>query len=67
MLNHILEKYGNSLPYAAISKEEFEKRVGDLAEKIRLVGFSFSPLQVTFHYGPDLDNFMVAIMKKPLM
>jgi Putative S-adenosyl-L-methionine-dependent methyltransferase len=64
-LNHVLEKYGCSLPHAAISKEEFEKRVGDLAEKISLVGFSFSPLRVRFHYCPDLDNFLVAIMKKP--
>jgi hypothetical protein len=63
-LNRILQKHGISLPNAAISKREFEEQLGDLPERIGLIGFSFSPLRANFHYGPDLDNFMVLVLKK---
>jgi hypothetical protein len=62
-LNHVLEQHSVSLPFAALSKKEFEARVGDLPESIGLFGFSFSALRANFHYGPDLQNFMVLIMK----
>ena len=64
-LNQILQKHGISLPNAAISKKEFEERLEGLAERIGLIGFSFSALSANFHYGPDLDNFMVLVLKKP--
>ncbi|MBI1804939.1 MAG: SAM-dependent methyltransferase [Ignavibacteriae bacterium] len=64
-LNHIFEKFWMSLPYAAISKKDFEDRFQEVAEKIGLVGFSFSPLRMGTHFGPDENGFMVLIMNKP--
>jgi len=63
VLNHVLGSHHKPLPFAAISKTEFEARLGDLPAKIGLMGFSFSPLRANFHYGPDLDKFIVAVIK----
>jgi hypothetical protein len=64
-LNHVFQKYGMSLPYALISQNDFQKKFGALGERIGLTGFSFSPLQSGFHYGPKLRDFMVLIMTRP--
>jgi hypothetical protein len=64
-LNHVLKKYGMSLPYAVISKTEFEKRFHGIAEQIELSGFSFSPLSKGYHFGPGIEDFMVLILNKP--
>lgn len=64
-LNHVLKKYGTSLPYAVISKTEFETRLQNIIEKIDLKGFSFSALHKGFYAGPRIDDFMVLIMTKP--
>ena len=64
-LNHVLEKFGETLPYAVITKTEFEKRCQGIAEQIGLTGFSFSPLWRGYHFGPRIDDFMVLIMNKP--
>jgi hypothetical protein len=65
-LNHVLEKYGMSLPFALVSAHDFRTRFQELVSRIELSGFSFQPLRNNFHYGPNVDNFMVLIMKKPL-
>lgn len=64
-LNHILRRFGESLPYAAISKSEFELRLKPIADRINLAGVTFSPLSAQFHYGPTLPQFFVAVLKKP--
>ncbi|HUE81157.1 MAG TPA: hypothetical protein VMM84_03505 [Pyrinomonadaceae bacterium] len=64
-LNHILNKFGLSLPYAAISKREFNDRFGEFAEGIGLTGVTFSPLRSGFHFGPPVNDFMVVILNKP--
>jgi SAM-dependent methyltransferase len=64
-LNHVLGKFGVQLPYAVISKSEFEARVQEIATPIGLIGFSFSQLWRGYHFGPRIDDFMVLILNKP--
>lgn len=64
-LNHVLKNYGEPLPYAVISKSDFEKRCGSVVEQIGLSGYSFSPLKMEFHFGPNVKDFQVLIMNKP--
>lgn len=64
-LNHVLKKYGTSLPYAVISKKEFEERFQSIAERIGLTGFSFSPISSGYHFGPKIEDFMILIMIRP--
>jgi len=64
-LNHVLKNYGEVLPYAVISKTEFEKRCHRIVEETGLIGYSFSPLRQGFYFGPDLRGFLVLIMNKP--
>ena len=64
-LNHVLEKHGMSLPFALISENDFEARFRKLADRIELAGVSFQPLRNKFHYGPNVDDFMVLILNKP--
>jgi hypothetical protein len=64
-LNHVLQKQGMSLPYAVISRKEFEERCQPTVEQIGLKGFSFSPLSKGYHFGPKIDDFMILIMTKP--
>jgi 2-polyprenyl-3-methyl-5-hydroxy-6-metoxy-1,4-benzoquinol methylase len=65
-LNHILRKYEMSLPYAVVLKTEFIERFQRIIEQIELTGFSFSPLNNGYHFGPPIANFMVLILNKPL-
>jgi hypothetical protein len=65
-LNHVLNGHGVSLPYAILSRTDFAERVGSIPKQIELSGYSFTPLSNSFHYGPTLDQFFVAIMKKPV-
>ncbi len=65
-LNHVLKKHGMSLPYAIISKKEFEQRFQTIVERIELRGFSFSPISSGYHFGPKIDDFMILIMTRPL-
>ena len=64
-LNHVLKDFGESLPYAVISKSEFEQRCGRIVEQTGLIGYSFSPLKTGFHFGPNIRDFFVLIMQKP--
>jgi SAM-dependent methyltransferase len=64
-LNHVLKNYGETLPYAVISKSEFERRCQSIVEDTRLIGYSFSPLSTGFHFGPNIRDFFVLIMQKP--
>ena len=64
-LNHVLAKYGMTLPYAVISKADFEARYQRTVDEIGLTGYSFSPLRNEYHYGPNINEFLVLIMKKP--
>jgi Putative S-adenosyl-L-methionine-dependent methyltransferase len=63
-LNHVIQKHGGSLPFALISESDFKARFGELADRIELEGVSFKPLLSRFHYGPNVDDFMVLIMNK---
>jgi hypothetical protein len=64
-LNHVLSKFGEKVPYAAISRAQFLRQYGSVAEQIDLDGVSFLPLNRDFHFGPTLDQFMVATLTKP--
>lgn len=64
-LNSILQKFNLSLPFAAISKNEFHQRFREVIERIKLTGMSFSPLSAGSHYGPNWNEFMALIMNKP--
>lgn len=64
-LNHVLKDYGEVLPHAVISKSDFENRCQRIVEQTGLIGYSFSPLKVGYHFGPNLRDFWVLIMNKP--
>ena len=64
-MNHILNQQGASFPYAIVSKSEFAKRWGDVAEQTELAGYTFLPLKKGFYFGPRIEQFMVLIMNKP--
>ena len=64
-LNHVLKNYGQVLPYAVISKSDFEQRCQSIVEETGLIGYSFSPLSKGYHFGPPIRDFLVLIMNKP--
>jgi methylase of polypeptide subunit release factors len=64
-LNHVLRNYGEVLPYAVISKSDFEKRCQGIVEETGLIGYSFSPLRKEYYFGPNIKDFFVLIMNKP--
>lgn len=64
-LNHVLANYGETLPYAVISKSDFERRCAAIVERIGLIGYSFLPLRKGYHFGPNIKDFLVLIMHKP--
>jgi SAM-dependent methyltransferase len=64
-LNHVFRNYGETLPYAVISKSDFERRCQAIVEQIGLIGYSFSPLRKGYHFGPNIKDFLVLIMHKP--
>ena len=64
-LNHIVANYGETLPYAVISKSDFERRCQAIVERIGLIGYSFLPLRKGYHFGPNIKDFLVLIMHKP--
>ena len=64
-LNHVLKNYGEALPFAVISKSDFEQRCGRIVEQTGLIGYSFSPLYKGYHFGPNIRDFFVLIMNKP--
>jgi phospholipid N-methyltransferase len=64
-LNHVFKNYGPDLPYAVISKPDFERRCEGIVEQTGLIGYSFSPLSTGYHFGPNIRDFLVLIMNKP--
>ena len=64
-LNHVLKDHGVTLPFAVISKSDFERRCGSILEQTGLIGYSFSPLSQGYHFGPNIRDFFVLIMNKP--
>lgn len=64
-LNYVFKNYGQVLPYAVISKSDFEDRCQGIVEDTGLIGYSFSPLNKGYHFGPRIKDFMVLIMTKP--
>ena len=64
-LNHVLKSYGVSLPFAVISQSDFERQCGMVVEEIGLTGYSFSPLNHKYHFGPNPEDFMVLLLNKP--
>jgi Putative S-adenosyl-L-methionine-dependent methyltransferase len=65
VLNYVLNKFNLSMPYAAISKNEFEMKFGEVVDQAQLIGITYSPLKSGFHYGPDPNQFKVLVMTKP--
>ncbi|HEY0722453.1 MAG TPA: hypothetical protein VGD41_00360, partial [Pyrinomonadaceae bacterium] len=64
-LNHVFKNYGQTLDYAVTSKSDFEKRFQRIVEETGLIGYSFSPLNRGYHFGPNIRDFLVLIMNKP--
>lgn len=64
-LNHVFKDYGVTLPYAVISKSQFDERCAGAVEQTGLIGYSFSPLHKGFYFGPNINDFLVLIMNKP--
>ena len=64
-LSHVFKSFGHILPYAVISKSDFEERSRPVVEQTGLIGYSFSPLSTRYHYGPNISDFLVLIMQKP--
>lgn len=64
-LNHVLKDYEETLPYAVISKSDFERRYEATVERLELTGYSFLPLRKGYHFGPNIKDFLVLIMNKP--
>ncbi|HEY4423645.1 MAG TPA: class I SAM-dependent methyltransferase [Pyrinomonadaceae bacterium] len=65
-LNHVFKNYGQVLPYAVISKADFEDRCQRIVEETGLIGYSFSPLNKGYHFGPGIKDFLVLIMNKSM-
>jgi hypothetical protein len=65
-LNHVFRKYELSLPYAVISQKDFERQFQTVVEEIELCGLSFLPIRSGYHFGPNVADFMILIMTKPL-
>ncbi|HEU4931619.1 MAG TPA: SAM-dependent methyltransferase [Pyrinomonadaceae bacterium] len=63
-LNHVFKNHGQVLDYAVISKSEFEKRYQRIVDETGLIGYSFSPLNKGYHFGPSIKDFLVLIMNK---
>ncbi|HSE24927.1 MAG TPA: class I SAM-dependent methyltransferase [Pyrinomonadaceae bacterium] len=64
-LNHVLKNYGTTLPFAVISESQFERQCEGIAEKIGLTGHSFAPVKNKYHFGPNIEEFLVLILSKP--
>ena len=64
-LNHVFKNYGLTLPYAVISKSDFERQCETVAREINLTGYSFLPIRMGYHFGPNVNDFFVLIMNKP--
>lgn len=64
-LNQVLKRFNQSLPFAAITKSEFEQKFQASLDQIEASGPRFVPLRYGYHYGPPLNEFMVAIMRRP--
>jgi len=64
-LNHVLQKYGKSLPFGLFSEADFKAQFSELASRFRLQPIRFLPLSNKFHYGPNPGDFFVLILAKP--
>lgn len=64
-LNHVFKNYGLTLPYAVISKSDFERQCETVARETNLTGYSFLPIKMGYHFGPNVKDFFVLIMNKP--
>ena len=60
----VFQKYGVSLPFALFSEADFKERFGDLVDRLDLGPLRFLPLRSNFHYGPNLGDFFVLILKR---
>ena len=63
-LNQVLKNYGTTLPFAVISESQFEQQWEGIAEKIGLTGHSFAPVKNKYHFGPNIEEFLVLILNK---
>lgn len=64
-LNHVFREFGLSLPFAVISRMEFELKFGAVLEQSKMRGVSFAGLGKGFYFGPRIEDFMVLILNKP--
>lgn len=65
-LNHVFKNYGLTLPYAVISRSDFERQCETVARETNLTGYAFLPIKKGYHFGPDVKDFFVLIMNKPI-
>ena len=64
-LNYVFEKYSQTMPFALYSEVDFKAQFGELASRLKLQPVRFQPLGSNFHYGPNLGDFFVLVLKKP--
>lgn len=65
-LNHVLLKYGLSLPFALFSERDFRAQCGEVVDRLRVRPIRFMPLSTKFHYGPSLGDFFLLVLKRPV-
>jgi hypothetical protein len=55
------------LSFALFSEADFKSQFGDLAGSLSLNPIRFLPLNNKFHYGPNLGDFFVLTLRKPVV
>jgi SAM-dependent methyltransferase len=64
-LNHVLRKFGGRLDYAARDRGGFLDDIENVVGADNLSGPSFAHLSDGLHFGPELRQFKVLILRKP--
>lgn len=64
-LNYVFEKHGISVPFALFSEADFSAKFGEVADRLKPDPIRFLPLRHNFYYGPNLEDFFVATLRKP--
>jgi hypothetical protein len=65
-LSYVFEKHTETMPFALFSERDFKARFGELAERLSLSPIRFLALRHNFHYGPNLQDFFVLTLQKPI-
>jgi len=64
-LNKVLEKYGETIPFALFSQVDFDAQFGGRARQSGAGPIRFLPLRSNFHYGPNFNDFFVIVLERP--